>query len=86
MDGIMRRQMQDQVSLTRKSRSALQMENNPPYVTRYNYSRYINLSPMGVNKIYHPDGELAVAKVAGLHPFPLIDNRSVKFALLFEVI
>jgi len=24
--------------------------------------------PIGVNKIYHPDGELAVAKVAGTHP------------------
>jgi isopentenyl diphosphate isomerase/L-lactate dehydrogenase-like FMN-dependent dehydrogenase len=29
----------------------------------------IIFSPIGVNKIYHPDGELAVAKVAG--PFPL---------------
>jgi len=31
----------------------------------------IVFSPIGVNKIYHPDGELAVAKVAGTHPVPL---------------
>jgi len=42
--------------------------------------------PIGVNKIYHPEGELPVAKVAGYrHQSFMLKCRRIELAILFEV-